>query len=451
MDATPGSAHVPTLSAEAAVRDIVIVGGGAAGLELATGLSARYRRSSSVKITLVDNTRTHLWKPLLHSVAAGSITASEHEHDYLALAHWYGFRFQYGEIIGLDRTVKQITLAATYDDEGRQITPERPLPYEVLVMSIGSVSNDFGTPGVAEYAVPLDTPEQAKRFHRRLVNGYLRAQTQSEPLRPGQLTVVVVGAGATGTELVAELHRTTRELVGFGLDRINPEKDIRIVLIEAGPRILPALPEVISTSTTKTLEALGIEVRTGERVAEVSAEGVRLASGAFIASDLVVWSAGVRAAECLDRFDGLETNRNHQLVVTETLQTTRDPDIFAIGDCAQCPRKDSAAPVPPRAQAAHQQAAHLARQLPIKLEGGALQPFEYRDFGSLVTLSKYQVIGNLMGFVGRDFRVEGLIARLMYRWLYLNHEMAVNGGRRSVLGTIARLLARQYRPAIKLH
>ncbi len=451
MNDTSKSVQTSTPTAPAATRNVVIVGGGAAGLELATALSKRYKKSPSTQITLVDNTRTHLWKPLLHSVAAGSITASEHEHDYLALAHWHGFRFQYGEVVGLDRSAKQITLAPTYDDEGRQITPERRLPYDILVMAIGSVSNDFGTPGVAEHAVPLDTPEQAKRFHRRLVNGYLRAQTQSEPLRPGQLTVVVVGAGATGTELVAELHRTTRELVDFGLDRINPETDIRIVLIEAGPRILPALPEVISASTTRTLEALGIEVRTGERVAEVTAEGVRLASGAFIDSDLVVWSAGVRAAEYLDRFDGLETNRNHQLVVTETLQTTRDPDIFAIGDCAQCPRKDSPTPVPPRAQAAHQQADHLAHQIINKLEGAGLEPCEYRDFGSLVTLSKYQVIGNLMGFVGRDFRVEGMIARLMYRSLYLSHEAAVSGGRRSVLGTIGRLLARQYRPAIKLH
>lgn len=443
--------HVPGPSRTGEGHRVVVVGGGAAGLELATMLSNRFRRSRTGQVTLVDSARTHLWKPLLHAVAAGSISANEHELDYLAQAHWNGFRFQQGKVIGLDRVRQVVMLAPTSDEDGREVTPARVVPYDTLVLAVGSVTNDFGTPGVAQHAVPLETPEQAKRFHQRLVNGYLRAQAQPGPLRPGQLDVVVVGAGATGTELVAELRRTTRELVGFGLDRIDPERDIRIVLVEAGPRILPALPEEISTSTTHTLEGLGVEVRTGVPVAEVSAQGVRLKDGAFIPAELVVWAAGVQAPAYLDGFDGLETNRVHQLVVTQTLQTTRDPNIFAIGDCAACPREGFATPVPPRAQAAHQEASHLARQIPARIAGKPPQPFHYRDFGSLVTLSRYRVVGNLMGFVGRDFRIEGLVARLFYHSLYLMHEMAVRGRRRSVLGTLARIIARQSHPAIKLH
>ena len=192
---------------EEKLHRIVVVGGGAAGLELVTRLGDRLGRRSRASVTLVECARTHLWKPLLHAVAAGSIDPGEYEVNYLAQAHWHGFRYRFGEMIGLDRAKKEVHLAATFDDEGRQITPPRSVGYDTLVIAIGSVTNDFGTPGVAEYAVPLETPAQAERFNRRLVNACLRAQTQVEPVRPGQLHVAIVGAGATGTELAAELHQ----------------------------------------------------------------------------------------------------------------------------------------------------------------------------------------------------------------------------------------------------
>jgi NADH:ubiquinone reductase (H+-translocating) len=227
----------------------VVVGGGAAGLELVTQLGNRLGRRARASVTLVECARTHLWKPLLHAVAAGSIDPGEYEVNYLAQAHWHAFRYLFGEMIGLDRARKEVRLAATFDDEGRQITPPRSVGYDTLVIAIGSVTNDFGTRGVAQYAVPLETPAQAGRFNRRLVNACLRAQTQEGPVREGQLHVAIVGAGATGTELAAELHRTTRELVAYGLDRIDPQRDIRIILIEAAERILPDLPERISEAT----------------------------------------------------------------------------------------------------------------------------------------------------------------------------------------------------------
>jgi NADH:ubiquinone reductase (H+-translocating) len=265
---------------------------------------------------------------------------------------------------------------------GGRSPPSRLVGYDTLVIAIGSVTNDFGTAGVAEHAVPLETPAQAARFNRRLVNACIRAQTQEGPVRPGQLHIAIVGAGATGAELAAELHSTLREAVAFGLDRINPERDTRIVLIEAAERVLPGLPERISKATQRLLDGMGIEVRTGARVTEVTSEGLRLADGPFIASELVVWAAGVKAPEVLRNLDGLEVNRINQLVVEPTLRTARDPDIFAIGDCAACPQPGKQNPVPPRAQAAHQQASHLARQIERLLRGQPLQPFAYRDFGS---------------------------------------------------------------------
>src|SRR3984893_12634889 len=431
------------------LHKIVVVGGGAAGLELVTRLGDRVgrRRSSSkvgASVALVESARTHLWKPLLHEAAAGSMDPGEYELNYLAQAHWHGFRYRLGEMIGLDRAAKQVHLDATFDDEGRQITQPRSVGYDTLVIAIGSVTNDFGTPGVAEHALPLQPPAQPDRFNRRLVNACIRAETQDGPVRAGQLHVAIVGAGATGAQLAAELHRTTREVVAYGLDRIDPERDIRIVLIEAADRILPGLPEWISEAARHLLDRIGIEVHTGAKVMEITAAGLRLADGSFIASELVVWAAGVKAPEVLRHADGLEVNRINQLVVEPALQTTRDPNIF-------CPRQDEPTPVPPRAQAAHQEAAHMVRQIERRLRGVPLLPYSYGDFGSLVSLGKHSTVGNLMGLFGRGFFIEGLFAGVMYRLLRLLHERALHGTRRAVFGLLARGLSPRTGPPVKLH
>ncbi len=357
---------------EGALHHIVVVGGGAAGLELVTKLGDSLGRDKRARITLVDRSRTHIWKPLLHSIAAGSLRRSQHELNYMAQGHWHNFHYRNGEMTGLDRAAKTITVAPTVDDEGREISPELQISYDTLIVAIGSVTNDFGTPGAKEFAVPLETPEQASRFNRRLVNACVRAQYQETPVRPGQLHVAIIGAGATGTELAAELHHTARAIIAYGLDRIDPERDLRIVLIEAADRVLPALPERISASTKDLLVKLGVDVRTGARVAEVMADGVKLVDGQVIPSELVVWSAGVQAPVFLADIGGLETNRINQLVVRQTLQTTRDDSIFAIGDCAACPRPGFAQNVPPRAQAAHQQSDFMVKQIGHVLAGETL-------------------------------------------------------------------------------
>jgi NADH dehydrogenase len=435
---------------ETSPHHIVIVGGGAGGLELATKLGDRMGKSGRARITLVDRSRTHIWKPLLHSIAAGSLRRSQHELNYIAQASWHHFHYRNGEMKGLDRNNRTVALAALIDEDGRQIIPESSLAYDTLVIAVGSVTNDFGTPGTKEFAVPLETPEQASRFNRRLVNACLRAQNQTEPIGPGQLHVAIIGAGATGTELAAELHYTARAIIAYGLDKIDPEKDLRIVLIEAADRILPVLPRRISDATKELLNQLGVEVRTGARVAEVMANGVKLADGEVIPSELVVWSAGVKAPEILAGLDGLETNRINQLVVRTTLQTTRDDRIFAIGDCASCPREGYPQPVPPRAQAAHQMAEFMFKQLENVLAMRPLATFTYHDLGSLVSLGKYSTVGSLMGFlVGRSFFVEGYFARLMYRSLYKMHEAALHGRGRTLLGLVTP--GARPAPTVKLH
>jgi len=431
---------------------IVVVGGGAGGLELVTRLGDKLGKRRKALISLVDKSRTHLWKPLLHQVAAGSMDLNDHELDYLYQAHWHDFQFWLGRMDGLDRAHKLVHIAPTLDETGKEVIPRRSIAYDTLILSLGSTTNDFGTPGAAEHAISLDTPQQAALFHTRLLNACLRANTQTEPLQPGQLHIAIIGAGATGVELAAELHNTIREFVSFGLDRIVPERDIKITVVEAAPKILPALPERLSKEVLKLLGKLQVDVLTGERVTEVSPLGVKTATGREIPAELTVWAAGIKAPDFLHELDGLETNRINQLVVTETLQTTRDPDIFALGDCGACPWPEKKGWVPPRAQSAHQQASHLVKMLPRHLAGKALQPFVYRDFGSLISLGKFSTVGSLMGALTRgSLMIEGYFALLMYRSLYKMHEYALHGFTKVALDTLARILTRRTEPHIKLH
>jgi len=434
------------------LHHIVIVGGGAGGLELATTLGDKLGKRKRAEITLIDCHATHLWKPLLHSVAAGSRGLEDFDLDYLAQARWHHFRFRLGRMDALDRDRREIQTAPTLDERGAEIIPRRVFRYDTLIMAIGSTSNDFGTPGAAEHAHMLDNHEQAEQFRQRLVRSVVRANTQEAPLRPEQLHAVIVGAGATGVELAAELHKTTRQLVAYGLDRIDPERDVKLTIIEGAPRILPQLPERLSSATLKILQDLKIEVCTGERVTEVSKSHVVTSSGKTIPAELVVWAAGIKAPDFLRDLSGLETNSLNQLVVKQTLETTRDPNIFAFGDCACCPWPGHEECVPPRAQAAHQQASHLVKQMKRRLQGEQLKPYRYRDFGSLVSLSDYTAVGNLMGILaGSSVFIEGMAARLMYLSLYKMHQYALHGFTRTLLDTIARLITRRTEPQVKLH
>jgi len=435
---------------------IVIVGGGAGGLELATRLGKAYGRGNKVIVTLVDKNRTHIWKPKLHEIASGSMDFGDHEVDYMAQAHWNHFTFRIGELKGLDRANKTIDLFPYLDSDGSPVTPIQQIEYDTLVVCVGSLSNDFGTQGVKEFALKLETQHDAKQFHSKMVNACIRAHHQKEVIHKRQLHVAIIGAGATGVELAAELHRTTREVVAFGLDRIDPEKDIKVSLIEAAERILPALQPRFSLATEDLIQKLGVQVFTSSKVMEVMSTGIRLADGRVLESELVVWAAGVKAPDFLKDLGGLETNRINQLVVLETLQTTRDIDIFALGDCAACPCPDEdggrGGIVPPRAQAAHQQASHLFEQIKRRLSNKSLRPYRYKDFGSLVSLGKFSTVGNMMGgLIGKNLMIEGYFAKLMYLSLYKLHELAIHGFIKTSLYTFARMITKQTNPTVKLH
>lgn len=435
------------------LHHVVIVGGGAGGLELATRLGDSLGRQKKAHITLIDRTRTHVWKPLLHEIAAGSMNPDKHELEYIAQAHWHHFHFRLGSMDGLDRSKKEVYVAPYHDEEGVEVIPRRTFKYDTLIIAVGSTTNDFGIAGAREHSIALDTQGQAERFHKRLHNALIRAQTQAEPIQAGQLEVVIVGAGATGVELAAELHNTTREVAAYGLDKIDPDKDIKISLIEASDRVLPALPAKLSMAVDVELRKLRVHVYAGERVTEVTSKGVYTHSGRFIPSALVVWAAGIKAPDFLRTLDGLEVNRINQLVVKRTLQTNLDDNVFAFGDCAACPWPGHDENVPPRAQSAHQQASMLVKTVKARVAGkDKLPEYVYRDYGSLVNLGRYSTVGSLMGSIaGGSMYIEGLFARLMYQSLYQMHLMALHGFFAVMLQILARLITRRTEARVKLH
>ncbi|MGH8501913.1 MAG: NAD(P)/FAD-dependent oxidoreductase [Gammaproteobacteria bacterium] len=434
---------------------IVIVGGGAGGLQLATKLGDKLGKRGRAAITLIDIAPAHLWKPLLHEVAAGTLNSSEDELNYLSHARNHHFRFRLGTVNGLNRARRELYLAPILDEHGKEIVPQRLLKYDTLVFAVGSITNDFGIPGVREHCMFLDTPEQADRFHRKLLIRYFRLTSRLEASVEDHINIAIAGAGATGVELAAELRRALTIMGTHGLERPPADDEIKFTLIEAADRVLPALPPKISVNVVELLNKIGIEVLLNERIVRADETGFHMDSGKYVRARTKVWAAGIRAPQFLANLDGLEVNNINQLKVRPSLQTTRDDAIFAFGDCASCPRPGTEETVPPRAQAAHQQASLLVESIKRRLAGKPLPEYVYKDYGSLVTLSRFETVGtlmgNLMGKQAGNVMIEGWLARMAYLMLYKMHLWALHGPGWVVLSTIGHWLIRAGKPQLKLH
>ncbi|KFD18404.1 NADH dehydrogenase [Tatumella ptyseos ATCC 33301] len=430
------------------MQKIVIVGGGAGGLELATQLGNKLGRHKKAEITLVDRNQTHLWKPLLHEIAAGSMDEGIDALSYLAQAHHHHFTFRLGTLTEINREQKSLRLAEIRDEDGQVLVEERDLPYDTLVMALGSASNDFGTPGVKEHCIFLDNPHQAQRFHNQMLNLFLKYSAGTQPQK--KVNIAIVGGGATGVELSAELYNAVKELHSYGYKELGGEA-LNVTLVEAGERILPALPPRISAAAELELKKLGVNVLTQTMVTRADADGLETKSGEKIHADLMVWAAGIKAPDFMKDIGGLETNRINQLVVTSTLQTTRDEDIYAIGDCASCALPGGGF-VPPRAQSAHQMASRVLANIIARRKGKAQQDYVYKDYGSLVSLSRFSTVGSLMGNLMRgSMMVEGKIARMVYISLYRMHQIALHGYFKTGLMMLSGSINRVIRPKLKLH
>ena len=381
---------------------------------------------------------------MLHTIAAGTRDISQQQTPYIAQAHDAGFVFQPGDLCGLDRKAREVHLAALRASDGRLLVPARRLPYDTLVIALGSQANDFGTPGVAEHCVNIDSRLQADAFNHEIRIRMLQCVAQDT-----ELSIAIVGGGATGVELAAELVQLVHTAVAYGAAGLAQR--ISITLIEAGPRLLAAFPEDISSATRARLEALGIKVMTGTQVGAANADGLVLADGSQLAATLRVWAAGVKAPDFLASLDGLEVARNNQLRVMPTLQTTRDPDIYATGDCANLVPVEGGRPLPPTAQVAHQQARYLIRSLPKVLRGNAVPDFAYRDLGALVSLGDYDAFASLGKFgLFKGVTIRGRLAQLSHVMLYRSHQARIHGFWRGGLLWLVDLLNSRVRASIRL-
>ncbi len=430
---------------------IVVVGGGAGGLELVRRLGAKYGRKAH-DIILVDKNLTHIWKPLLHEVAAGSLDANLDEVGYRGHCYRWGYRYFQGSLNGIDRVAKTISLAPVKDEDGSELIAGHTIRYDILAIALGSISNDFGVPGVKEHCLYLDSRVQADRFRTRLLNHCLRVSRamMNDPTANEQVRVAIVGGGATGVELAAELYNAAGALRHYGLE-VFDESRLHVTLLEAGPRILPALPEKLAQAARHELGVLGVEVRENTQVIEARPRTLLTKAGDTIEADLIVWAAGVKGADFLSEL-GLETNPRNQILVTDTLQTTVDPSIFALGDCASYTPPGEDRPVPPRAQAAHQMAAVVFDNICRMQKGRALKHFVYHDNGSLVSLSRFSTVGSLMGnLIGGSMAIEGRLARFIYTSLYRMHLIGIHGWVKATFLMLIGRVNRIVRPRLKLH
>lgn len=437
-------------------KNIVVVGGGAGGLELVTYLGNKL--GNQAKVTLVDRNPTHLWKPLLHEVATGILDIGTDAVSYRAQAHQNNFYFEQGSITRIDRTNKYIELSPIYRQDGSPIVVARRIPYDYLVLAIGSKSNDFNTKGVAEHCIFLDSSEQALSFQHNMLSLFLRfsenfnlseigEESQQQPLvEEGKVNIAIVGGGATGVELAAELYSATQYLSLYGYGHIDTDC-LQVTLIEASNSLLPALPQKVSQAVHRELSELGVNVKLNTMVVEATANGFVTKEGACIAADLMVWSAGVRASSVTQQFDGLELNRINQIKIKDTLQTTVDDSIFAIGDCAFL-LQENGKPVPPRAQSAHQMATICGKNIVALFQQKTLRHFKYNDNGSLVSLANFSTVGSLFN---NALTVEGKLARLAYISLYRLHQHALFGCVKTGLLILIGRINRFLKPKMKLH
>ena len=431
---------------------IVVVGGGAGGLELVRRLGAKLGRDK-FDVILLECNRTHIWKPLLHEVAAGSLDANLDEVGYRSHGHRWCYRYFYGRLEDIDRDARQVVVAPILDEDGSEVIARHRIRYDYLVLAVGAVSNDFGTPGARENCLFLDDRAQADRFRHKLLNQCLRVSRalSEDSNADAKVEIAIVGGGATGVELAAELYNSAAGLRHYGLE-VFDESRLKVTLVEAGPRILPALPEKLAQAAHDELEALGVRVLTSTAITQVTSTGMVTQTGEVIPADLRLWAAGVRAPDLLNNIGGLETTRSNQIVVRPTLQSTRDDRVFAIGDCCYFKPEGQERPVPPRAQAAHQMAWIGYRNILAMIHDKPLEPFVYRDNGSLVSLSQFSTVGSLMGnLVGGRMAIEGRLARFVYQSLYRMHLIGIHGWLKGMALILVGHVNQVVRPRLKLH
>src|SRR5215217_911135 len=353
---------------------VVIVGAGFGGLETAFGLAG-----APVRITLIDRRNHHLFQPLLYQVATASLATSE-----IAWPIRYLLRGRkevttlFANVSGVDAAGKRVLL-----EDGEA------LPYDTLVLATGARHAYFGHDEWEPFAPGLKTLEDATTLRRRILVAFERAERESDPARRAALlTFVIIGAGPTGVEMAGTITELARDTLPPDFRHIDTHQ-ARVVLIEAGPRVLAGFPDDLSAYAQRSLESLGVEVMLGQPVTECSADGV-VYGGQKLPAKTLIWAAGVRASRAAEWL-GAPADRAYRVQVKPDLTIPGHPDIFAIGDTVVIAGPDGN-PVPGIAPAAKQQGRYVAALIKARLAGGTLPPFRYKHAGSLAQIGKKKAV-----------------------------------------------------------
>jgi NADH dehydrogenase len=353
---------------------VVIVGAGFGGLEAAFGLSV-----APVAITLIDRRNHHLFQPLLYQVATASLATSEIAWP---IRHLLRDRPEvktlFANVSGIDAGAKRVQLD---DDES--------VPYDTLVLATGARHAYFGHDEWEPFAPGLKTLEDATTLRRRILVAFERAERETDPAkRAALLTFVIIGAGPTGVEMAGTIADLAKDTLPPDFRNIDT-RNARVVLIEAGPRVLASFPEDLSAYAQRSLEEIGVEVALGQPVTECAADGV-VYGGNKLEARTIVWAAGVRASRAAEWLDA-PADRAHRLKVEPDLTVPGHPDIFAIGDTVSIAGPDGN-PVPGIAPAAKQQGRYVAALIKARLSGGKLPPFRYKHAGNLAQIGKSKAV-----------------------------------------------------------
>ncbi|BCB20462.1 NAD(P)/FAD-dependent oxidoreductase [Bosea sp. ANAM02] len=356
-------------------RHIVIVGAGFGGLEAARNLAA-----APVRITMIDQRNHHLFQPLLYQVATASLPTSEIAWPIRFLLRGYrNVTTLLGTVTGVDRTNRQVLLVG-----------EQPIGFDTLILATGARHAYFGHDEWEPYAPGVKTLEDATRIRRRILSAFEQAEWETDPARRAQwLTFVIIGAGPTGVELAGTIAELAHDTLRGDFRHIDTRR-ARVILVEAGPRILAGFTEDLSSYAERALERLGVEVRLGRPVSECRAEGIVL-GGELLPARTVLWAAGVAASPAAEWLDA-PADRAGRVRVEPDLTVPGEPDIFVIGDTAFLAGADGK-PVPGVAPAAKQQGLYVADLIKARLQGKpAPRPFAYSNAGNLATIGKRAAI-----------------------------------------------------------
>lgn len=383
---------------------ILILGAGFAGVATARALERRLR-AEEAEITIVGRDNFSLFTPMLPEVSAGGL---ETRHVVTPVrAQLRRARYVLGSVVAIDLDAR--TVEVQHSITGARQT----LTYDQLVLALGSVTSTFGIAGVAEHALPLKTLEDAGRLRNRAIASLELADVTSDPAeRARLLTFVIVGGGYTGVEAAGEWVDLFRSIVRFY--RSIAPRDVRIVLIEAGPALLTGLPPAMGRYTMKNLASRGVELHVGDAVTALDDRAIHLASGATIPTATVLWSAGVRPTPVL-RDLPLQHARNGGIVVGRDFSVPDRPGVWALGDCAWIPMRAAGEWYPMTAQHAIREGPALAGNIAAALHGRPTAPFDFTALGTMASLGARRGVAS----VANGIVITGFPAWFLWRTYYL--------------------------------